>query len=272
MGMLSITFRGPFLFVVPEPIAPGTPASTVTIYAPACAGHLGSVFFGDGAVSLYGSKQGGQYQTYEVSGGTPAPGNSGLVTNTGAISYQWDAEKTATSMILSPDDPPISYTPALSAAYFSITVPRPSIFYALDAVLDTEVVTVGSAPTQSFDKYWMTAFRLYYDWDLVTSIDMQPPANVSPNPTSITPPAGTLQGALPGWQALSDCGDIEFQYQGPVQGDADHRDAADCFHKIAKLAGVPWWLNFDFGANGGGPAWKTGSDCQALPIVLGLNN
>ena len=156
--------------------------------------------------------------------------------------------------------------------YFMITVPRPTIFYGLDWVNDTEVVPQKSAPTQVFGKAWSTAFRLYYQWDLVTPILLQRPPNEYPISMAITPPAGTIPGAPAGWLPLSDCGDIEFQFEGPEMSDPDHQDASACFSQIVQLAGIPWWLNFSNGAASGGAAFRTGSDCKALPVVIGYNN
>jgi hypothetical protein len=263
MGLLSLTFRGPFLFVVPPPVA-GAPAPTVTIYAPKCDSHLGSVFFGNGSHPIFGNAQNGSTQKYAVIGVQP---------NTSRISYQWDLGTTNRSMILSPDSmvPPPPYNPNLASAYFSITVPRPKIFYALNSVNDTEVVT-GAAPTGNYPNL-LTAFRLYYDWDLTTLIQLQVPANVGPMPWPITPPAGAVPpGAPAGWLPLADSGDIEFQFEGPDMSDPDHQDASSCFDQIAKMAGIPWWLSFDNSGGAGGHLFRTGSDCLALPIVLGLNN
>jgi hypothetical protein len=268
MGMLSLTFRGPFLVVVPPPTG-GVPSPTISIYAPCCDQHLGSVFFGDGSYPIFGSLMKGNELVYTVSGA-----DNGLVTNPGKISYQWDWSLGNTDITLSPDNPAAPQNPAapaLSNAYFCITVPRPKIFYALGAVPDTEVVPNNASATNVFPN-WATCFRLYYDWNLTTQINLTFPVNAGGQTKGITPPAGSIAGAPGTWLPLADSGDIEFQYNGPGNSDPDHQDAFTCFSRIAQLAGIPWWLNFDNGDAGGGAAFRTGSDCTALPIVVGMNN
>ena len=117
MNMLSLTFRGPFLFEVPLPKA-GIPSPTVNIYAPQCDAHLGSIFYGNRSLAFYGSCAGGQNQAYVLTGQVPLPGYIGLVTNTGKISYQWDAANAGSNSILTPDNPPVAYTPKVSNCYF----------------------------------------------------------------------------------------------------------------------------------------------------------
>jgi hypothetical protein len=269
MGTLTLTFRGPFLFVVPPPLDDGIPSPFVHIYAPQCAGHLGSVFFGDGAYPIYGRCQYGGSYTYRLTGVNPP--------DSGIISYQWDyATSGSVSPILSPDsmDNPPQYAATFPTAYFHIRVPRPKIFYALNTVNDTDIVTGASIPDPSGIR-WLTAFRLYYDWDAATPapIRLFPPVTVLPKDTwwDITPPVGGPLAQMPEWLPLADAGDIEFQYEGPVMGDPDHQDASACFNQLAKLAGLPWWLSFN-SAGGGGAAFRTGSDCLALSMVLGTKN
>src|SRR5215472_14306635 len=141
MGMLTLTFRGPFLFVVPPP-AGGAPSPTVNIYAPVCDQHLGSVFFGDGSLPLYGNRRSGSAMQYSVLG--PAA-------NVGPITFQWNPRLSANPAFISPDlqNPPVPTNLNPGLAYFVVTAPRPKIFYALDVVRDTEVVT-GPAPTNAF--------------------------------------------------------------------------------------------------------------------------
>jgi hypothetical protein len=265
MGMLTLTFRGPFLFVVPTPTG-GVRSQTVDIYAPACEGHLGSVFFGGGSYPIYGRCQQGDSQTYSVSGVNPP--------KSGIISYQWDFDTFGTSPIVSPDmlgNPP-QYASKFPDAYFHINVPRPKVFYALDIVGDTGVMGLDNAVLPF--PFHLTAFRLYYDWDLVTPIKLLAPSTVKPANTfyTVTPPVGGPPAGMPNWLPLADAGDIEFQFEGPGMSDPDHQDASACFAEIANLAGLPWWLDYDNGGGGGGVAFRTGSDCHALPIVLGMNN
>lgn len=262
MGTLSVTFRGPFLIVIP-PSQGGGVSATVDIYAPRCTDHLGSVFYGDGSLPLHGRSRAGDGQQYVLSG--PAA-------NAGKISYQWNMSLTTASPILSPEmhAPGTPYTPSAANAYFRITVPRPKIFYALNLVRDTEVVVQGAA-RQNFP-YWYTAFRLYYDWDLKTPVQLKPPANAGSMAHFITPPiGGPAAGSPGGWLPLADSGDIEVQFQGPELNDPDHQDASECFSAIAQLAGLSWWLNFKHAAAGGAQD-HTGSDCLAIPILAGLNN
>jgi hypothetical protein len=269
MGTLSLTFRGPFLFVVPKPSADGAPSPTVHVYAPPCAGHFGSVFFGNGARPIYGRLQQGDSHTYTLKGVEP--------TSSGTISYQWDYETYQSSPIVSPDllDTPVPYASTFPTAYFHICVPRPKIFYALDIVTDTDVVTGATVPDPSQAPF-LTAFRLYYDWDLTSPlIKLFAPRTVLARHTywDITPPAAGPPKQKPNWLSLGDSGDIEFKFESPGLDDPHHLDAGACFEQIAKLAGLPWWLSFDnSGGSGGGAAFHTGSDCHALPIVLGLNN
>ena len=262
MSALSITFRGPFLIVIP-PSKGGAPAATVDVYAPRCANHLGSVFYGDASLPLHGRHRAGDAQQYVLSGPSA---------NTGRISFQWNSRLTDASPILSPEShaPGTAYTLNPTDAYFRITVPRPKIFYATNLVRDTEVVFQGT-PQQRFP-YWFTSFRLYYDWDLATPIQLRPPANAGSAAHFVTPPVGKPPAGSPaGWLPLADAGDIEVRFQGPEVNDSDHEDASECFSAIAHLAGLPWWLNFNHGAAGGAQV-RTGSDCLAIPIVAGLNN
>jgi len=130
-----------------------------------------------------------------------------------------------------------------------------------------EIVQPPAGPQGNSDGY-ATALRFYYDWVVGTPVSLTSPvypfpptpANPAPAPTAITPPAGA---------PLPEYGDIEIQYRGPDSGDPDHLDAIACFDQIAQLAGVSWWLNY-YGANGGGPQLRTGSDCLAMPLVSGL--
>ena len=263
MGMLTLTFRGPFLFVVPPPTG-GVPSSTADIYAPVCSQHLGSVFFGDRSLSIYGNPQNGSAMQYFVRG-VPA--------NSGAISFQWNIALSANPIFASPDSltPPVTAMLNPKLAYFRITVPRPKIFYALDAVSDTEVVTSGT-PTNTFNTL-LTAFRLYYDWDLIAQITLTTPPSVSAAPFTITPPAGqTHPGSPAGFLPLADSGDVEFEYEGPGMADPDHQDASSCFGQLAQLAGLNWFLNFDNSGGSGGAQFHTGSDCTAVPLILGLRN
>jgi hypothetical protein len=262
MGMLTLTFRGPFLFVVPPPVG-GAPSPTVSIYAPVCDQHIGSVFFGDGSLSIYGNSQNGSAMQYAV---------SGPVANVGPISFQWNPRLSANRAFISPDlqNPPVLANVNTKLAYFGITAPRPKMFYALDLVRDTEVVT-GAAPTNTFNVL-LTSFRLYYDWDLTTAIFLQAPPSVSAVPFSITPPAGNPPAGAPAnFLPLADAGDIEFEYEGPGTSDPDHQDASMCFGRLAQLAGLPWSLNFDNSGGLGGAAFHTGSDCKAIPLVIGKN-
>jgi hypothetical protein len=269
MGTLSLTFRGPFLFVVPKPNADGVPSPTVHIYAPPCAGHLGSVFFGHSARPIYGRLQQGDSHTYTVKGVEPA--------SSGTISYQWDYETHQSSPIVSPDlmENPPQYASTFPSAHFHICVPRPKIFYALDIVTDTDVVTTATIPDPSQSPF-LTAFRLYYDWDLtVPAIKLFAPVTVLAKNSywDITPPAGGPPKQKSNWLSLGDSGDIEFKFESPGLDDPHHLEAGACFDQIAKLAGLPWWLSFNnSGSGGGGAAFHTGSDCHALPIVLGLKN
>jgi len=262
MGVLSITFRGPFLVVIPQPKG-GVSGGTVDVYAPRCVQHLGSVFYGDGSLPLHGRHRAGDAQQYVLSG--PAA-------NSGKISFQWNTRLSEASPILSPEShaPGTAYTLNAADAYFRITVPRPKIFYATNLVRDTEVVLEGT-PRQSFP-YWFTSFRLYYDWDLTTPVQLNPPVNAGSTAYFVTPPVGKPPAGSPaGWLPLADAGDIEVHFQGPELNDPDHQDASDCFNAIAQLAGLPWWLNFKHAAAGGAQD-RTGSDCLAIPIVAGLNN
>jgi len=262
MGVLTITFRGPFLVVIPPPQG-ATASTTAEIYAPKCADHRGSIFYGDGSLPIHGRHRAGDGQQYVLTG--PPAG-------TGRISCQWNTNLATASPILSPEThaPGTAYTPALANAYFRITVPRPKIFYGLNLVRDTEVVTQGSA-RQNFP-YWATSFRLYYDWDLTTPIQLKPPVNAGSTACYITPPVGKPAAGSPGgWLPLADSGDIEVRFQGPSLSDPDHQDASDCFNAIAQLAGLPWWLNFKHAAVGGAQD-HTGSDCMAVPILAGLNH
>ena len=263
MGMLTLTFRGPFLFVVPPPTG-ATPSTTVDIYAPVCNQHLGSVFFGDKSISLFGNPQSGGGMQYTV---------RGVAANPGKISFQWNVSLSLNPAFISPDSvtPPVAAALNTKFAYFRITVPRPKIFYALDIVSDTEVVLAG-APTNTFNPL-LTSFRLYYDWNLAAQITLTPPQSVSAIPFSITPPAGGPEpGAPAGFLPLADTGDIEFQYEGPGLSDPDHQDASSCFSQLALLAGLNWSLNFDNSGGSGGAQFHTGSDCTAVPLILGLNN
>jgi hypothetical protein len=264
MGMLSLTFVGPFVFVVPTAKG-GSPSSTVNIYAPKCQGHLGAVYYGDGSYPLSGRFRTGGSHQYTV---------GGVDANTGNISFQWNSALFSTSPILSPESqtPKTPYTPNFSDAYFCITAPRPKIYYALNIVNDTEVVTSGE-PAGNFSN-WSTAFRLYYDWDLKKPISLQPPkyGSVAPPAYYLTPPAGGPPATPPGWSSLGETGDVEFRLDSPSLTDPDHQDASACFDQMVQLAGLSWWLNFDTGTGGGGAQFHNGSDCLALSLVVGLNN
>jgi hypothetical protein len=264
MGMLTLTFRGPFLFVVPPPTG-GVPSTTVNIYAPVCDQHMGSVFFGDGSRPINGNRQNGSSMQYVIQG--PAP-------HTGLISFQWNPLLSGDPAFICPDmqvpSVPTNVNPRL--VYFYIIAPRPKIFYALDLVSDTEVVT-GASPCNTFPVL-LTSFRLHYDWDLKTAILLKAPTSVSSGaPFVITPPAGDPHpGAPVGFLPLGDTADIEFQYEGPGISDPDHQDASTCFAQLAQLAGLPWSLNFDNSGGIGGAAFRTGSDCTAIPLVIGVKN
>jgi len=263
MGMLSLTFRGPFLFVVP-PANGANPSPTVDIWAPICDEHLGSVFYGDGSYPIYGNGQNGRVMKYAVMGVTP---------NGGAISFQWNPLLSATPIFVSPDTeaPPVPTNLNLKFAYFGITVPRPKIFYAMNSVKDTEIVKNGTVA--NIFPVVLTAFRLYYDWNLTSPVSLQTPPSVSAFPFIITPPAGpTLPGSPAGFLPLADAADIEFEYEGSGTADPDHQDASACFGGLAQLAGLPWFLNFDNSGGMGGGQFRRGSDCTAVPLVLGLNN
>jgi hypothetical protein len=263
MGMLTLTFRGPFLFVVP-PATGGVLSPTVDIYAPICSQHLGSVFFGDRSLSIFGNPQNGSAMQYVVRGVAPNPG---------VISFQWNFGLSTNSIFVSPDSstPPVAAKLNPSFAYFRVTAPRPKIFYAMDMVTDTEVVKSGT-PTNTFNSL-LTAFRLYYDWDAITQITLTAPPNVSAVPFAITPPAGQPHPGSPAsFLPLADTGDVEFEYEGPGMADPDHQDASSCFNQLALLAGLNWFLNFDNSGGSGGAQFHTGSDCTAVPLILGLNN
>lgn len=263
MGMLTLTFRGPFLFSVP-PASGGAPSPTVDVYAPICDQHLGSVFFGDKSLSIFGNPQNGNAMQYFV---------RGIAANPGSISFQWNFGLSTIPIFVSPEafNPPVPSNLNPKFAYFRITAPRPKIFYAMDAVTDTEVVTTGT-PTNVFPTV-LTSFRLYYDWDTIAQIILTPPKSVSDSPFAITPPAGQPHPGSPAsFLPLADTGDIEFEYEGPGMADPDHQDASACFNQLAQLAGLNWFLNFDNSGGSGGAQFHTGNDCTAVPLILGLNN
>ena len=288
LGTLSLTFRGPFMLYIPLATA-GVPAANIWIFAPKCAGHLASVYPGDESKPLPGMfKNGGRY-AYILTGPTA---------NGGAISFQWDwylagqdnpvlyPENAPAPQPKRPTSKPGSPMSYAQNAYFSIVVPRPKIFYALNLINDTEVVT-GDQCHNQFGYRWFTSFRLFYDWPFSQVQLFLPDAPLDPNqavtPPSassasydITPPAGDNSydpnNPPPGWQPLPVAADIEFQYEGPGSSDPDHQDAGACFDQIMQLAGLPYWLNFQNGNTSGGALVHSGADCLAIPLVIGYGN
>ena len=264
---LSLTFRGPFLLVVPPYDGNGSLSKWITIYAPKCEGHSASVFWGDGAAHLFGRAHLGGKFPYRLTGPNA---------NDGDISYQWNADLSPTNPILSPDTsgPPQRYKMNLWDAYFGISVPRPLVYYATDLIEDTEVVQQGDCKND-FSQRWATGFRLYYHWSHHRRLELFPseiPPGSSTEPIDVTPPVGKSYEQYPDWHSLPESGDIEFQYESSGGDDLEHRDAASCFEQITKLIGLNWWLNFNNGAVPGGSAVHTGGDCEAVPMVVGINN
>jgi hypothetical protein len=268
---LSLTFRGPFLFVVPGCKDDGTPQDYVTIYAPQCEEHSGSVFWGDGSAPLYGRARLGGKLPYTL---------MGLNANDGKISYQWNAGISHDSPILGPEaagsaERCATSTKLLWDAYFSIRVPRPLVYYALNLVRDTEVVQDGNCKNNFV--WWGTGFRLYYQIDPnnFNQLKLYPPdlsAGLGPNPILIVPPTGKRQLDHDDWLPLPKVADVEFQFEASAGDDMEHRDATSCFGQITTLANLDWWLNFDNNPASGGAAVHSGADCGALPVVLGINN
>jgi hypothetical protein len=240
-GLLSITFRGPFVFSIQS--------NTVDVYAPKCDGHLAGISWTDGESPIEGLHKGGGNHTYSITG-------SGVTSNTGSIAQSGLGKIPAVS----------SGSPQTQFAYFHILVPRPKIIYRVNA--DTVEIVQSSAGPQGATDSYATSLRFYYDWVVGSSVLLSPPvypfpptaANPAPPPITITPPGGA---------PLPEYGDIEIQYDGPGSGDPDHLDAIACFDQIAQLAGVSWWLNY-YNPSGGGAQLRTGSDCKAVPLVFGI--
>jgi hypothetical protein len=239
-GLLSITFRGPFVFVFPKDAT-----KNVDVYAPACDGHTAGIFYSTASLPITPMAQQGHNHVHQISG-------KSLSSHGGAIS------KIGASLGKLPTAPGAGL--ALSA--FRVSVPRPKIVHGLIPV-DVEIVT--GSPTGTLQAY-ATALRFYYDWTVGTPVTLQGPGYPHPKPKNPPPP---LNITPPAGAPLPDYGDISIEHRGPESGDPDHTDAISCFAKIAQVAGVNWWLSF-YNSSSGGPAVKTGADCGAVPLVSGI--
>lgn len=242
-GLLSITFRGPFVFSFPA-----LSTGNVDVYAPKCDGHFAGIFWTDNACPVTGLDSQGGNHTYAIAG-------NGIAPSAGALSLLGAAVVSVASGV-----------PAAAKASFHLAVPRPKIVYG---ILPEQSEIVGknfSSPTGVLSSY-ATGVRFYYDWD-GTEVSLSRPAYTHPKTgrtsappnQDITPPYG---------DPLPQFGDIEVQYGGPKSSDSDHLDAIACFKQIADLAGVPWWLSY-YDAGGSGASVRTAVDCIAFPLLFGI--
>jgi hypothetical protein len=239
-GLLSITFRGPFVFVFSKDAA-----RNVDVYAPACDGHAAGIFYSSASLPISRMAQQGHNHIYRISG-TGLSSFGGAITKLGANLGTLPAAPSA----------------GLPLSAFHVVVPRPKIVYGL---IPDDVEIVTGSPTGTFQSY-ATSLRFYYDWTTGSAVTLQSPAYPHPQPPNPPPP---LNIAPPAGAPLPDYGDISIEYGSPESGDVDHNDAISCFAKIAQVAGVSWWLNY-YNSSGGGPAFRAGSDCTAVPLVFGV--
>ncbi len=239
-GQLSITFRGPFVFSL------NSSQRGVDVYAPKCAGHMASVYFGDKEYPIYGRFMCGDTQDYVIYG-------NGITSNFGKIRYRSVEGENKGETLLQPE---AGCKPNFSAAHFHVSIPRPSFIYSLSI----DEGQIGNPQNPKGDSYTCaTSLRFYYDWDL-TDVSMGHPG-----------PGGTLAITPPRGYPLPNYGDIEIRYEGAGSGDPDHVDAVSCFAAIAQLAGSALWLNYNPNPIPGGDLLtRRGADCLAMPMVLGV--
>jgi len=231
MGMLGVTFRGPFAFSI-QPMC-------VDVFLPLCDNHFAWAFTANSEMPLCGrARMGGDYGYLLKS--------DGITNNLNNIAYS----SSGTTLILSgPPKCPIDP----SQVKLRMTVPRPDSIFGINAA-NTEVVK--STPTGTLQNY-ATGLRFLYRCDLSKSITMR------------TPEGSERDLDLDGLPSLPDYGDIDIQYAGSDADDAEHLDAIDCFDKTMKMLNLPWWLNY--GQVGMMTETRRGSDCRSAVIVLGAS-
>ncbi len=173
--------------------------------------------------------------------------------------------------------------PTLCKRLFKLSVPMPAYLSTLytDLLKVVPASSTGSGPLLEHS----TALRFYYEWDAKTDITLNAPYGVS---RRITPPV---------YAELPCISDIEIRYEGlGLEDDNDpHSDARSCFASLTALAGTDWWLYYNDGRttptspilpptplpeaqldpcddyDRGGGHLKTGADCHAPIITMGLS-
>jgi hypothetical protein len=205
MGILAITFRGPFVFEINKD------KDKVNAYAPKCDNHHAAIFTANSEWPLCGRYRNGGDYVYEIVW-------AGITASAGAIEYPpvdskliWDPPPGFTfdaasayklpagggDMIL---DAPAGTNIYKSEANFCITLPKPKAIYPVNPA-PTEVVT--STP-QYKPKAWATGLRFYYEGDLNKPINL-----IKPGKPSLTKPLSVANlPSLPGYA------DVDVRYAG----------------------------------------------------------
>jgi hypothetical protein len=231
MGMLGVTFRGPFAFSI-QPMC-------VDVFLPLCDNHFAWAFTANSEMPLCGrARMGGEY-IYLLEG-------DGIVNNLDDITFSSGGQ----TLILSA---PSNCSIDASQAKLRVTVPRPNSVFGINKTT-TEIVK--DKPTGKLQEY-ATGLRFYYECDLSEDIYMRTPEGNRPE---------LLLNDLP---SLPVYGDIDIQYAGPDVEDAEHLDAIACFDKTMTMINLPWWLNY--GQSGPSVETRRGSDCRSAIIVLGAS-
>jgi hypothetical protein len=272
---LSITFRGPFLYVFP-PVKGDDPNPVVDIYAPYCPYHEAGFFYSDYSYSETELWKEAQKR------GNPPTHRKYTIDGDGITAYARNPDIIDPVYLPYPNDPlgggPILQpgsgdTPSLRhhKMLFHLSVPRPRFIYPLYCDSVEVVKSYSTGPSGTSSQYG-TALRFFYEWDTDSIITLTPPGL---RPLSLTPP---IVPELPSY------GDIEIRYEGLgiTDNNDPHSDSRSCFADLVTLAGLEWWLSYKDGlstpsnpSNAHGPRpysthAHTGADCYAPSLVIGL--
>lgn len=237
MSTLQITFHGPFLYRFTR--------SHVELYAPHCPGHTAALFTAKNELPLTGRHRQGNSRCYRLTGPVFAPPNPlPPIRVYDPHNTILDATKAA--------------KPAFHLAHFCLIAPLPQTVVPL-IPNDVEVIESPATPTGVL-KSQATGLRFFYEADLSKNLML------------------TLDGSTaPAWVSdfdapvlAQDFADAEVRYASETPELEEHQDALECFDRIAALAGVDWWLNFDDPSKpyGTQPYVKRGSDCGAAILTI----